>query len=302
MMRKNKIALLLGVFLMSGSVWAGIDDGLIAYWNFDNCTAKDNSDNALDGTIIGKPTCVNGVTLNGVTNKALEFDGRSAIERLYADIPASNYTISVWVKATDEKSGIFAVVAGSINNSTGNDRHIYLNSAGKFCQRIWSMDSKDLSHDGSVQYISCTTQPINKGFNLITLVVTDTSTSHYINGVLVKKINSRPSEFYWRDRFFLGLSFDAPHDYFKGVLDEFRYYNRVLSDSEIKSLFDQQSINITGVMRGLKTSGFGVECQNLTTGQNVTVNSASFNFDCQKSGLVVSPNDIIHINVDGVAK
>jgi len=297
-MFKSKMAVLLGMLAVSGAAVADLNDGLIAYYSFDDCTAKDSSSNLLDGTIIGNPQCVDGVMLNGIKNKGLEFNGNDAIERLYTNTPSANYTVSFWLKATDKNSGVFAVNAGKINNSTGHDRHIYL-SSGKFCQRIWSEDSRNQSGDGSVQYISCTDKPINNGFNLVTLVVSDTAASHYVNGILVKKIDSRPSEFDWNDRFFLGFSYDAAHQYFKGILDEFRYYNRVLKDSEIKSLF-KQSISLAGSMKGLNPVGFSAECQNLTTGQNVTITTSSFN--CEAAGLLVSPNDVIHINVDGKAK
>jgi hypothetical protein len=297
-MKKLKLITLLTSLIVHGVALADLNTGLIAHWSFDDCTAKDSSSNLLDGTIIGDPKCVDGVTLKGSTNKALVFNGNDAIQRLYSDIPAFNYTISVWVKATDLNSGIFAVSAWDINKNTDYDRNIYLKS-GKFCQRIWSYNQNDQNNDGFMNYISCTAKPINNEFNLITLVVTDTSTRHYVNGELVKKINSRPSEFDYRDRFFLGFGQDASHDYFKGILDEFRYYNRVLSDSEVKSLF-KESISIYGSVKGLNSVDFNVECQNITTGQNVMLTTSDFN--CETSGLMVSPNDIIHINVDGKAK
>ncbi len=297
-MKKLKLITFFISLIFNGVALADLNTGLIAHWSFDDCTAKDSSSNLLDGTIIGDPKCVDGVTLNGLTNKALVFSGNDAIQRLYSDIPVSNYTISVWVKTTDLNSGIFSVNLGDIVQSAGHDRHIYLKS-GKFCQRIWSDNLNDQNGDGSMNYISCTAKPINNEFNLITLVVTDTSTRHYVNGELVKKITSRPSEFDLRDRFFLGFSQDASHDYFKGILDEFRYYNRVLSDSEIKSLFNE-SISIYGSVKGLNSVGFNVECQNITTGQNVMLTTSDFN--CEASGLMVSPNDVIHINVDGKAK
>jgi len=156
---------------------------------------------------------------------------------LYADIPAANYTVSFWLKATDQNSGIFDVDVGAIGKSKGNDRHIYL-SSGKFCQRVWSQDTKNKSNDGSVQYISCTDSALSNEFNLITLVVTDTSISHYVNGVLSKKIDSHSSEFDWRDRFFLGFSYDGGSDYLTGTLDEFYYYNRALTDAEVTDLYN----------------------------------------------------------------
>lgn len=39
---------------------AALTDGLVAYWSFDDCTAKDNSGNGHDGAINGGVPCVTG--------------------------------------------------------------------------------------------------------------------------------------------------------------------------------------------------------------------------------------------------
>jgi hypothetical protein len=49
---------------------AGLDNGLLANWTFDNCTAADSVGNHLDGLISGNPLCTPGVTSN-----ALSVDG-----------------------------------------------------------------------------------------------------------------------------------------------------------------------------------------------------------------------------------
>lgn len=228
------LIMLLLVLGVNGQANAGLNDGLVAYWSFDDCNAKDVSGNGHDGTINGNPQC-----LAGVSNKAFSFDGDDNIFRLHptASTPIANYAISVWVKASDINSGIFHVSNDSTTTG-GHDRHLYL-ANGKFCQRIWSNNIKDMNGDGSKDYISCTDSAISTGFNHIVLVVTDAETRQYINGEMVKKIASRPSEFDWSDRFYLGRSWDAAQINFKGILDEFRYYNRPLSDSEITALYQQ---------------------------------------------------------------
>lgn len=295
-----KAALAIGglVWAFSAPVQADLNTGLIAHYSFDDCTAKDSSINALDGTIEGDPTCVNGVTLNGVTNKALSFNGNDRIVRLLSitETPFANYTVSVWVKSINRTSGIFSV---ENENRTGVDRSIYL-STGKLCNYIWSDNSTDASGDGSQLYYSCTNKAIASGFNHLVIAVTDNETRQYVNGILVKRTASRPSEFDWSNRFYLGSGADGvAYSYFNGILDEFRYYNRVLSASEIAALYSQ-SVEVSGTMKGLNPTGFAVQCQNVTTGQTVAVASVAFN--CEAAGLVVNPNDVIHINIDGKAK
>ena len=127
--------------------------------------------------------------------------------------------------------------AGNLGTG-GHDRHIYL-SSNKFCQRIWSADSSDPNHDGGIEYRSCTDRQIDDDFNHLVYVLTESEVRQYINGILEKKITAKPSEFWWRDRFIVGHSYDALNTYFIGILDEFRYYNRVLSDTEIMELYQQ---------------------------------------------------------------
>lgn len=51
------IALLLGMGILQNA-HADLNDGLVAHWSFDDCSAKDNSGNGHDGTINGNPQCV----------------------------------------------------------------------------------------------------------------------------------------------------------------------------------------------------------------------------------------------------
>lgn len=74
---------------------AALDDGLVAYYSFDDGTATDNSGNGNDGLLFGtKP-------ISGVLGNALHFNGSSD----YVQVPHSSslnlnleFTISGWVK------------------------------------------------------------------------------------------------------------------------------------------------------------------------------------------------------------
>lgn len=290
-----------GALLWSGAVMADLNTGLIAHWTFDDCTAKDSGPNSLDGAISGDPQCVDGVNLDGETSKALAFDGNDFIQRLYSDIPAGNFSVAMWVKATDKNSGLFSVVIPNQNgiDGGGNDRHIYL-SNGQFCQRVWAYAQGDPNGDGNTQYISCTAKKLATGFNHIAYIVTDTKIRQYINGKLALETDGRPSEFDWRDRFLLGYSSDAAHDYFSGVIDDFRYYSRELTAEEINEIF-APSITVSGALKGLKTKPrVTVECTNLTTGKSVSLQNDNFN--CESSGLSIHSGDKVDIHIQGVAQ
>lgn len=57
-------------------VEADINDGLIAYWSFDNCDAVDATGNGNDGTIQGSPQCVDSTVQAG--GKAFRFQGTAS--------------------------------------------------------------------------------------------------------------------------------------------------------------------------------------------------------------------------------
>ena len=56
-------------FVLGGAAWAGLNDGLIAYWSFDQCDATDDTGTGFNGTLYGNPSCE-----DGVEGKALFID------------------------------------------------------------------------------------------------------------------------------------------------------------------------------------------------------------------------------------
>ena len=82
-------------FGVNERVNAGLTDGLVAYWSFDDCTAKDVSGNGHGGSQIGT-TCS-----DGINKKSLTFNGSSD----YVEVPNTTelslttaMTVSAWVK------------------------------------------------------------------------------------------------------------------------------------------------------------------------------------------------------------
>ena len=55
------VALMTFGLMLSTTSQAGLNDGLVAYWKFDNCTATDYTGNGYDGVMHGSPACEDGV-------------------------------------------------------------------------------------------------------------------------------------------------------------------------------------------------------------------------------------------------
>jgi hypothetical protein len=98
------------VILLTGVGYAGIDDGLIAYYPF-NGNANDESGNGNDGI-------ANGVVLTedrfGNPNNAYDFDGVSSVVDLgnqFGFQPNDAFSVCAWVNAStsDRDMGIVSV-------------------------------------------------------------------------------------------------------------------------------------------------------------------------------------------------
>jgi len=91
-----------------------VKEGLVAYYSFDHCDARDDSGNGYHGVITSRPGCV-----PGVVGKALRFDGYNDRIKIPAEIlnGKETFTINYWIKTEDSS---YAVVSGA-NGKTDNE-------------------------------------------------------------------------------------------------------------------------------------------------------------------------------------
>jgi len=88
-------------FPISIEKYTHIDDGLIAYYSFDNCDARDDSGNGSDGKMFGTVECWCGVKDDGLlfdgVNDYIEFHG---IINKYFN--TSDFTLSFYFRSIDQ--------------------------------------------------------------------------------------------------------------------------------------------------------------------------------------------------------
>jgi len=210
-----------------------MEEGLVAYWGFDDGTAMDNSGNGHDGSVLGA------VPTGGVSGSALSFDGIND----YVSIPYSsefaytigqdNVTISAWVYPCDKDN----IEHGAIyfDRAVGNDVvAIYMTiNQGNFTLGGWS--PTDTGYD-----VPNVTVPSNNQWYFMTAVFNSIEAKLYINGNLESSaplvgvsltnggtgmIIGKAQGGYWEN-------------YFNGKIDEVRIYNSELSPSEIIALYN----------------------------------------------------------------
>ena len=206
-----------------------LDRGLVAYYPF-NGNANDESGNGNDGE-------VNGATLvkdrYGNSGKAYSFDGvDDNIEVPETEGFESNaHTISGWIYATSFRSEIF----GKDGEDSGS-RQWFIETAsdGRITTIVWHAGGDTRNTSGSKI-------ELNKWVNVMT--TWDGSThSLFINGKLENKELANGELANGDQPFRIGGGAPSGFEgYFKGKIDDVRFYNRALSESEVVALHELES-------------------------------------------------------------
>jgi len=224
------LAMILLAFGMNGLANAGLNDGLVAYWSFDDCTAKDNSRNGHDGTISGNVECVNGVNNTKSMNFHADDDRINAIAD--ASFSSKTITLSTWINPTgagDNNPRILGIgpngTSGQfyslILGGTSNNRQIQLYCYGGF---LFSSNQRVAD---------------NSGWHHVVTTIDGTLAKIYIDGKLDAQINNYSSlPLFDGSLVQIGYS-DNSFDDFVGGIDEARIYNRALTAAEVSALYKQ---------------------------------------------------------------
>ncbi|ODS40967.1 hypothetical protein BEH94_10765 [Candidatus Altiarchaeales archaeon WOR_SM1_SCG] len=215
---------IIGLLVMVGigTVSAG-DEGLVAYWSFDDGTAKDEAGNN-DGTIYGAK-----VVDSEISGKALKFDGKED----YMGLPTTGlfqgsdpWTVEGWVKFNDvTKEQRFFVYGNTETNQMINIEFHY-GLIGRITDAHYSnnpnWDAAGVTTIGQWYYIVATydgidTERVYVGGNEVSPAAD------------VGVLNIQPGVAY------IGRHNSKLIEFFDGTIDEVKIYNRALTEDEIKA-------------------------------------------------------------------
>lgn len=293
-MQKIKAIALLSALMISGVASADLNTGLVAHWSFDDCTAKDVSGHGYDGIINGNPQCVDsiagkGLLLNGTSDyveiaDAPDFNSPkfsismwASLNELHPDLDGSNMLFNkesqyeVGIKLDSKKIG-FTV------NTTPQVTWVW--NEANFSPKIASLFFVTLSFDG------------NKG-------------TLYLNGKKYQNTVYNANIQATTNCLRLGRRgcWDGPYaleSYFNGTIDEVRYYNRTLTNSEITELYNK-GLSIKGTLQSL--GAHTVICKNETTGQVINIASNKTTaYACEAKGLKVNTGETASIFIKGAVQ
>lgn len=209
---------------------ANLNDGLIAYWSFDDCTFNDKSDNHFNGELYGDLECV-----KGVYNNAFRFKNHSKV-KVSEDLlnGVTTLTVNFWIKTTDGTAGILSVA----NRGKDNEFTIFLTSNPFQQLRI-------ISHQ---QEVDTSIDIADSNWHMLSILISRNKITVYKDGRLEFTKNEGFNTPVIAEGIWFGTDQDCVNgcwedsNYFEGLLDEMRIYNRILSEDEIQELFASASI------------------------------------------------------------
>jgi len=234
---------------ISENVRANSNDGLVAYWSFDEgsgSTVMDYSGNNYNGTLYNLDTT--SCWVNGFSGKAIEFDGFDGYIKIDNVSGSDEYTYSAWIKSygtnslpgSESQTILFHSDDGRPNPGRSNGLFTLFRqnqSIPKLNSVVYSDTSSDELlydfdfYDGKFHHVSATYSKDNLRL--------------YIDGDLVNNksisIGNLSTDDYPvyignddQGSAAPGYDMDAP---FNGIIDEIRIHNFAQSEDEIKELY-----------------------------------------------------------------
>jgi hypothetical protein len=229
------IALIItSLFLISfvSASWSNsLNNGLVAYWNFDNASAQVN-DSVYHLVAFSTEPMINS---SGHVGNATFFSGvfgnnwntQNFTDEMQLNKTGQQATINFWILPRAEST-----------SSIIDNRYNY----GWFFY-FYSVNNRLYINLGYNEYSETSLLP-TYSWTMVTIVKNSTSTCDYINGVLTTCISSggdiRSNDHVPLNRVSFGAQYDGS-SVFNGGLDEIGIWTRALSDSEVSQLYNSGS-------------------------------------------------------------
>jgi len=220
-MRIQSLFLVFVFMLFSVSIVLSAEEGLIGYWKFDEgqgTVAADSSGNNNDGTLVRSPEWV-----DGKFGKALKFDSAKTqkVEIQDSDSFAkitTAVTMEAWVNPANVSGWMSFGVKGDIAYG------MFISSSANV--RMHYSDGKTLD-------TAANTIKANEWTHVVGTY--DGKTAQiYLNGELQAELNASDAISADASTFVIGGTQES-RDWFAGMIDEYKVYNRGLTADEVKT-------------------------------------------------------------------
>ena len=252
------------------------DSSLITWYKFDQSsgtTAVDSSGYGNNGTVIGG---TNATWSAGKYDNAIAFSGTNTTAA-YVALPGNlvdnltSMTIASWVNSSNTADAISLFTAGPAAASTPTKYMMMLLKGSRFT----------ITANGN-----SAEQNISQGSNLtantwkhVAVTLSGSTGTLYIDGVQVAQntgMTLKPSDLApTTSGNFIGKSEWTGDKYLKGLVDDFRIYNRAISTSEVTSVMNGQTLTVPAVPTGV--SAKALSGSQISLGWTAVSNATGYN-------------------------
>jgi len=238
-----------GSFLLNfhepNPIYPGIWRNLNGHWILDLANkATDQTDYGNDGTLVGAPTY--GTDRNSEANGAMVFDGGTQyvdLETAFQDMFRDSFTISLWFKADDGQPAAAEYLLGSETAGGDDLMGLSIQTSGKLQfsyksdgdAKLADTNTAVLSNGAETwHHVAITADDLREQMSIYfndTLQALDATNDGDMSAITMSNWTSAVKVFlaaYSGD--------DTAASHFAGSLSDVRFYNRLLSYTEIKVL------------------------------------------------------------------
>ncbi|MFA5061909.1 MAG: LamG domain-containing protein [Patescibacteria group bacterium] len=197
-----------------------LNSGLVGWWTFDGkettaVTTTDKSRNGIDGTRISV------TSVAGKIGQAMKFNGTTSKITLPSFTTGATLTLAGWFKTTSNDQQ-------SIVNNYWDSRGLYFGTVGGKMFSYSTYNSPEAFQGNAIIK--------DNKWHLGVYTLNGTKGRFYVDGILDKEIDQTRTTFTLAGA--IGFGMGSP-DYFNGLIDDVRVYNRALSAQEVQQLYKQ---------------------------------------------------------------
>jgi hypothetical protein len=208
---------------------------LVGYWKLDegsDITTRDSSGNFNEGTLINFDFNENSDwTIDCKSGSCLKFDGVND----YVEIPHSSsfdlnqLTIELWIKTPTSMGQTWRnVFSKSVG---GRDYGLWMHSSSPY-EKVDGLHQSSTVFGASLVYLPEPYEP-NSWHHVVVTIDTSGLHKYYSDGEFVDQYQGTPGTANRNSPVWIGRS----DNYWNGIIDEVRLYNRALSEQEIKERY-----------------------------------------------------------------
>jgi hypothetical protein len=199
--------------------------GLVAHWKFDGNLS--DSAGSANGTFVGGTT----VYADGKSGKAISFDGVDDFVNIPSPMSPAIYAIALWVKPARTDAASIVVRTSGVGPTSEWSHQLRINPSGAFHHYLWV---------GAERNIAGTTTIVPDTWYHVVIVAQNNGPMRlYVNGQ-EDGVSIDTAGTLWGsgDRIYVGSNSGHSMGWFKGLVDDLRIYDRELTASLVKDLFN----------------------------------------------------------------